>query len=74
MEEVVIKKEQPKKNRELCVLMAILSGLVSLLIGGFSVYLSILGNFWFIVVALFFLLETLFVIWPLFKSKMIINP
>ena len=68
MEEVVVKKGQPKKNRELCVLMAILSGLVSLLIGGFSVYLSILGNFWFIVVALFFLLETWLVIWPLFKQ------
>ena len=69
MEEVVVKKEEPKKNRELCFLMAILSGLVSILIAGFSIYLSVLGNFWFIVVALFFLLETWAVIWPLLKPE-----
>ena len=69
MEEVVVKKEEPKKNRELCVLMAVLSGLVSILIAGFSIYLSVLGNFWFIVVALFFLLETWAVIWPLLKPE-----
>ena len=59
--------QQPQKNRELCILMTILSGLVSILIAGFSVYLSVLGNFWFIVVAIFFLLETWFIIWPLLK-------
>ena len=68
MEEAIIKKDEPKKNRELCFLMAILSGLVSVLIAGFSIYLSVLGNFWFIVVAIFFLLEAWLVIWPLLKS------
>lgn len=68
MEEVVIKREEPKKNRELCVLMAILSALVTFLIGGYSIYLSVLGNYWFIIVAIFFLLETGFIILPLRKN------
>ena len=69
MEEVVIKKEEPKKNREMCALMAILSALVSVLLAGYSVYLSVLGNLWFIGVAVFFLLETWLVIWPLLKEE-----
>ena len=68
MEEVIIKKEETKKNRDLCLLMAILSGLVSFLIAGFSIYLSVLRNFWFIPVAIFFLLETWLVVWPLLKQ------
>ena len=68
MEEVVIKKEEPKKNRELCVLMAVLSALATFFIGGYSIYLSILGNFWFIVVAVFFLIETALIILPLTKQ------
>ena len=66
---MVVKKEEPKKNRELCLLMAILSGLVSILIAGFSIYLAVLGNFWFIAIGVFFLLETWFIIWPLLKSE-----
>ena len=69
MEEMVVKKEEPKKNRELCLLMAILSGLVSILIAGFSIYLAVLGNFWFIAIGVFFLLETWFIIWPLLKPE-----
>ena len=69
MDEMIVKKEQPDKRRDLCIMMAILSSLVSVLIAGFSIYLSVLGNFWFIVVALFFLLETWFVIWPLRKPE-----
>ena len=66
---MVVKKEEPKKNRELCLLMAILSGLVSILIAGFSIYLAVLGNFWFIAIGVFFLLETWFIIWPLLKPE-----
>ena len=69
MEEVIIKKEEPKKNRELCALMAALSALVSILLAGYSVYLSVLGNLWFIGVAVFFLIESWLVIWPLFKNE-----
>lgn len=69
MEEVVIKKEEPKKNREMCALMAVLSALVSVLLAGYCIYLSILGNFWFIAVAVFFLVQGLLVIWPLFKEE-----
>ena len=68
MEETIIKSQKPKKNRELSVLMAILSALVSVLLAGYSIYLSVLGNFWFIAVAVFFLIEAWFVIWPLFKQ------
>ena len=69
MEEVVFKKEQPKKNRELCILMAILSSIVLILLAGYSVYLAVLGNYWFIASAVFFLVETWFVIWPLLKPE-----
>ena len=69
MEEVIIKKEEPKKNRELCALMAALSALVSILLAGYSVYLCVLGNLWFIGVAVFFLIESWLVIWPLFKNE-----
>ena len=69
MEEVIVKKEESKKNREMCALMAVLSALVSVLLAGYSVYLSVLGNLWFIGVAVFFLIETWLVIWPLFKAE-----
>lgn len=69
MGEVAIKKEEPKKNREMCALMAILSALVSILLAGYSVYLSVLGNLWFIGVAVFFLIEAWLVIWPLLKAE-----
>ena len=67
MEEVVFKKEQPMKNRELCILMAILSSIVLILLAGYSVYLAVLGNYWFIASAVFFLVETWFVICPVEK-------
>lgn len=68
MEETIIKSQESKKNREISVLMAILSCLIAFLMAGYSVYLSILGNFWFIALAVFFLLEIYLLIWPLFKK------
>ena len=68
MEEMIVKKEDQLKNRELCIMMAVLSGIVSVLIAGYSLYLSVLKNYWFIAISVFFLLETLSVIWPLFKK------
>ena len=53
----------------MCALLAILSALVSVLLAGYSVYLSVLGNLWFIGVAVFFLIETWLVIWPLLKEE-----
>ena len=53
----------------MCALMAVLSALVSVLLAGYCIYLSILGNFWFIAVAVFFLIQGLLVIWPLFKEE-----
>ena len=69
MEEVYIKKEEPKKNRDLCALMGGLSAFASFLIAGYSVYLAVLGNFWFIALAVAFLFECCFLIWPLFKPE-----
>lgn len=69
MEETIIKKEELKKNRDLCALMAGLSAFTSLLIAGYSVYLTVLGNFWFIAIAVCFLLECFFLIFPLFKPE-----
>lgn len=69
MEEVVIKKEEPKKNRDLCALMAGLSAFASIAVSGYCIYLAVLGNWWFIPLAVCFLFECFFLIWPLFKPE-----
>ena len=69
MEEVVIKKEEPKKNREMCTLMAGLSAFASIAVSGYCIYLAVLGNWWFIPLAVCFLFECFFLIWPLFKPE-----
>ena len=68
MEEMIVKQETPKRDRSLSALIAILSAFASLVIAGFSIYLSCLGNFWFIAIAVFFLAESGLHIWPLFKQ------
>ena len=65
---MIIKDGAIQKNRPLGILMAVLSTLASLLLASFSIYLSVLGNFWFIVVAVFFLAQGCLLIWPLFKQ------
>ena len=69
MKETTIKKDELKKNHDLCALMAVLSAFTSLLIAGYSVYLTVLGNFWFITIGVFFLIQAGLVIWPLFKKE-----
>lgn len=68
MAEIEVIKEQPKNNRSLCMIMAIISCFVSAFVGGFSIYLSILGNFWFIVIALCFISQSILFILPLTKK------
>ena len=69
MEEMIIKEEETKKaSRVPSVLTAILSTLVSLFISGFCFYLTSLGNFWFIALAIFFILEAVTLVAPLFKK------
>ncbi|MBP5574929.1 MAG: hypothetical protein J6X50_04235 [Bacilli bacterium] len=68
MEVTLFTNQKPKRDRGLCFLMAILSGLASLLITGYSVYLVVLGNFFFIGVAAFFFMEAWSVISPLLKK------
>ena len=70
MEEVIIDNQElpVKKNRGLCFLMAFVSTLLSLAISGFCFYLSSLGNYWFIAIAIYFALESAFIIAPLFTK------
>ena len=61
-------EEITRKNRGLAIIVAIISFLVSLFISGYCFYLSSLGNFWFIAIGFFFVLEAIFLIIPLFKK------
>ena len=61
-------EEITHKNRALAIIVAIISFLVSLFISGYCFYLSSLGNFWFIAIGCFFVLEAIFLIIPLFKK------
>ena len=54
------------KNNALKVFLAIISSLVSFTIGGYCLYLSYLGNFWFILIGIYFLFEGNFIFVPLF--------
>ena len=66
---VVNDNNQPNNNNKLLsTLIAGLSSAISLLIGVFSFYFSALGNYWFIVIGLFFLLDSALLILPLFKK------
>ena len=66
MEEVIIDAKSVYKHSFLDVVMTLLSSLVSLFIAGYSFYLCSLGNAWFIAVAIFFVLEGLFIFTSLF--------
>ena len=67
MEEIIDAVEvSPKRKRGLCVLMGLLSALVSGLVAGYSFYLSSLGTWWFIPLGVCFALGSLFLLVPLF--------
>lgn len=51
-----------KKNNGLKVFLAIISALVSFGVGGYSLYLSYLKNYWFILIGIYFLFEGLFIL------------
>ena len=68
-ERIIDNQETPvKKNRGLCFIMALVSSLISLFVSGFCFYLSFIGNYWFIAIGIYFLLESTFVIAPLFSK------
>lgn len=70
MEEIASEEKPIYRFKIYDALMAILSSLVSLFVAGYSFYLSGLGNYWFIVVGICFLLESAFVFSALFfKDK-----
>ena len=63
MEEMIVDNvEVNHKNRVPSALMAILSSLVTLFLAGFNFYLSSLGNYFFIAVAIIFILLGAFII------------
>ena len=67
MEEIVTDNiTYSHKNRLPSILVAILSCLVTLLLSGYIFYLSFIGNYWFIALAICFLLANGFIIAPLF--------
>ena len=54
-----------KQNNALRILLEIISALASFAIGGFCFYLSYLHNYWFIAIAISFVVEGLFIFIPL---------
>lgn len=66
MEEIIVNAEQvtPKRSRLLSIIIAILSTLVSFAASAYSFYLS--STWWFIPLAIYFVLEGIFLIVPLF--------
>ena len=67
MEELVVKEETPRK-RGLNIVTGLFSFLTSLAISGFCFYLSFLKNYWFIALAICFVLEAFFNIVSLFNK------
>ena len=67
MEEIIVDNEKPvRRNYFYQLLVAVFSSLVSLFISGYSFYLSFVGNFWFIAVGIYFLIEATFVFGSIF--------
>ena len=68
MEKNIENNKPNQKNRSLSIIIAILSTLLSLVLAGYSIYLSALGNYWFIAIGFYFLFVTASIVWPLFKQ------
>ena len=68
MEEKIIDNQEVnvKRDRGLCFMMALVSAFISLIVSGFCYFLSFIGNYWFIAIAVYFLLESASIIAPLF--------
>lgn len=49
-------------KKGLQVLVGLISALVSFAVGGFSIYLSVLKNYWFILIGIYFALDALFIL------------
>ena len=66
MENIVVEDKPVQNHRIYDVIMVILSSLVSLFVAGFSFYLVSLGNAWFMVIGIYFVLETTSIVGSLF--------
>lgn len=60
--------EEKRPSHSLSIIFAIISTLVSIFIAGYSFYISSLGTFWFIPVGIYFAIECVFIIIPLFQK------
>ena len=60
--------EEKHPSHSLSIIFAIVSTLVSLFIAGYSFYISSLGTFWFIPIGIYFVIECVFIIVPLFQK------
>ena len=65
-QEVIVNNEEDNGGRAIGGLTAVVSAFVSFLIGGFSLYLSVLGTWWFIPLGVLFIIDGLFLFIPIF--------
>ena len=65
-QEVIVNNQEDNDGRAIGGLTAVVSAFVSFLIGGFSLYLSVLGTWWFIPVGVLFIIDGLFLFIPIF--------
>lgn len=70
MEEMIVDAEfsLPQRKRSLSIVFAVLSTILSLGASTYSIYLAILGTWWFIPLGIYFLIESAFLIVPLFSK------
>ena len=65
-QEIVVDNQEETGGRALGALTAVVSALVSILIGSFSIYVSTLGTWWFIPLGVLFVIDGLFLFIPIF--------
>ena len=69
MEEIIEQSEIVSQRHSLAnAFIGIISALFSFGLSAFSFYLSFIGNYWFIFLAIYFILEGFFLIVPIFKK------
>ena len=66
MEQQIVDKQEDSSGRAIGGITAVISAFVSFLVGGFCIYLAILGTWWFIPLGVLFAIDGLFLFIPIF--------
>ena len=66
MEQQIVDKQEDSSGRAIGGMTAVISAFVSFLVGGFCIYLAILGTWWFIPLGVLFAIDGLFLFIPIF--------